>query len=62
MDDILIFGGQTKEQHHEIVIRVLNILHKHCLYLKAEKCVEIRDWTDWNRDSVSGKELNIKVS
>src|SRR5882724_5171447 len=38
MDDILIFGGQTKEQHHGIVVRVLNILHKHRLYLKAEKC------------------------
>src|SRR5882724_11206868 len=37
-DNILIFGGQTWEQHHEIVVRVLNILHKHCLYLKAEKC------------------------
>jgi len=27
MDDILIFGGQTKEQHHRIVVQVLNILH-----------------------------------
>src|SRR5882724_10476533 len=36
MDDILIFGGQTQEQHHGIVVRVLNILHKHCLYLKVE--------------------------
>ena len=38
MDDILIFGGQTKVQHHEIVVRVLNILCKHHLYLKVEKC------------------------
>src|SRR5882724_10415963 len=38
MDDILIFGGQTREQHHGIVVRVLNILRKHRLYLKAEKC------------------------
>src|SRR5882724_5860417 len=38
MDDILSFGGQTSEQHHEIVVRVLDILHKHRLYLKAEKC------------------------
>jgi len=38
MDNILIFGSQTQEQHHEIVVRVLNILHKHCLYLKVEKC------------------------
>jgi len=37
MDDILIFGGQTKEQHHTIVVWVLNILHKHWLYLKAKK-------------------------
>src|SRR5882724_990818 len=39
MDDILIFGGQTKEQHHTIVVRVLDILRKHQLYLKAEKCM-----------------------
>ena len=38
MDNILIFGGQTKEQHHAIVVQVLNILWKHHLYLKAEKC------------------------
>src|SRR5882724_8178246 len=38
MDDILIFGGQTQEQHHGIVVKVLDILRKHCLYLKAEKC------------------------
>src|SRR5882672_7092019 len=38
MDDILIFGGQTKEEHHAIVVRVLDILHRHRLYLKAEKC------------------------
>src|SRR5882724_11531001 len=38
MDDILIFGGQTQEQHHEIVVQVLDILRKHRLYLKAEKC------------------------
>src|SRR5882724_9369400 len=38
MDEILIFSGQTKEQHHGIVVPVLNILCKHCLHLKAEKC------------------------
>ena len=38
MDNILIFSGQTKEQHPGIVVRVLNILCKHHLYLKAEKC------------------------
>src|SRR5882724_13055433 len=38
MDDILIFGSQTKEQHHEIIVQVLDILCKHHLYLKAEKC------------------------
>src|SRR5882724_8249521 len=38
MDDILIFGGQTKEEHHTIAGRVLDILHRHQLYLKAEKC------------------------
>ena len=39
MDDILIFGSQTKEQHHTIIVRVLDILQKHRLYLKAEKCI-----------------------
>ena len=38
MDNILIFGSWTKEQHHEFTVRVLNILCKHCLYLKAENC------------------------
>src|SRR5882724_12981223 len=38
MDDILIFGSQTQEQHHGIVVRVVDILHKHRLYLKVEKC------------------------
>ena len=38
MDNILIFGGQTKEEHHAIVVQVLDILHKHRHYLKAEKC------------------------
>src|SRR5467141_1569342 len=38
MDDILIFGSQTKEEHHAIIVWVLDILHKHQLYLKAEKC------------------------
>src|SRR5467141_2959769 len=38
MDDILIFGGQMKEEHHAIIVQVLDILHKHWLYLKAEKC------------------------
>jgi len=38
MDNILIFGGGTKEPHHEIVVHVLDILQKHCLYLMVEKC------------------------
>src|SRR5882724_2159313 len=38
MDDILIFGSQTKEQHHVIILQVFDILQKHHLYLKAEKC------------------------
>src|SRR5882672_4185509 len=38
MDDILIFGSQTKEEHHAIIVWVLDILHKHQLYLKAKKC------------------------
>src|SRR5882724_13239814 len=37
MDDFLIFGGQTKEEHHTIVVWVLDILRRHQLYLKAEK-------------------------
>src|SRR5882724_12047912 len=39
MDNILIFGGWTKEKHHTIVVKVLNILRKHQLYLKVEKCI-----------------------
>src|SRR5882672_8920001 len=39
MDDILIFGGQTKEEHHTIIVQVLDILCTHRLYLKAEKCM-----------------------
>jgi len=39
MNNILIFGGQTKEHRHTIVEWVLDILHKHQLYLKAEKCM-----------------------
>jgi len=38
MDNVLIFGGQTKEQHHSIVVWVLDILRRHWLYLKAKKC------------------------
>jgi len=30
-DDILTFSGQTKEQHHTIVVWVLDILSKHWL-------------------------------
>src|SRR5882724_11259636 len=29
MDDILIFSGRTKEQHHNIIVKVLDILQKH---------------------------------
>src|SRR5882724_12041899 len=39
MDDILIFGSQMKEQHHTIIVKVLDILQKHRLYLKTEKCI-----------------------
>jgi len=39
MDDILIFSGQTKEEHHTIVVQVPDILHRHQLYLKAGKCI-----------------------
>ena len=47
MDDILIFGGQTKEQHHTIVIWVLDILHRHWLYLKAEKCMFVQPTVEY---------------
>ena len=35
---IFIFGSQTKEQHYKIIVQVLDIHHKHHLYLKVEKC------------------------
>src|SRR5882724_5139485 len=38
MDDILILGSWMKEQHHTIIVKVLDILRKHRLYLKVEKC------------------------
>ena len=37
MDDILIYT-RTIEHHREVVTRVLSVLRKHQLYLKAEKC------------------------
>jgi len=37
MDDILVYT-HTIEHHREIVTRVLAVLQKHWLYLKAEKC------------------------
>ena len=37
IDDILIFT-KTLAEHHQIVRQVLNILRKHKLYLKPEKC------------------------
>ena len=36
MNDILMFGGQTKDA---IVVWDLDILCKHQLYLNAEKCM-----------------------
>ena len=38
MDNILIFGSYTKEQHHAIIVQVLDIPHKHQLYLQAMEC------------------------
>ena len=37
MDDILVYTHMI-EHHREVVTRVLDILRKHRLYLKAEKC------------------------
>ena len=37
MDDILVYTHMI-EHHQEVVTRVLDILQKHRLYLKAEKC------------------------
>ena len=37
MDDILVYT-HTIEHHWEVVTRVLDMLRKHQLYLKAEKC------------------------
>src|SRR5882672_12818454 len=47
MDDILIFSGQTKEEHHAIIVRVLDILCKHWLYLKAEKCTFLQPTVEY---------------
>ena len=37
MDNILVYT-HTIEHHREVVTRVLDVLRKHWLYLKAEKC------------------------
>ena len=37
MDDILVYT-RTIEHHREVITRVLDMLRKHRLYLKAEKC------------------------
>ena len=37
MDDILVYT-RTIEHHREVVTRVLDMLRKYRLYLKAEKC------------------------
>src|SRR5882724_2807867 len=47
MDNILIVSGQTKEQHHAIVVGDLTILHKHWLYLKAEKCMSRQSMVEY---------------
>jgi hypothetical protein len=38
MDNILIFST-TLEQHHKKVCNVIQILHKHKLSLKLQKCL-----------------------
>src|SRR5882757_587721 len=38
IDDILIYGGQDIKEHRKIVQKVLDLLRKHHLYLKLEKC------------------------
>ena len=37
MDDILVYTHMIK-YHQEVITRVLDVLRKHRLYLKAEKC------------------------
>ena len=37
MDDILVYT-HTIEHHREVVTQVLDLLRKHWLYLKVEKC------------------------
>src|SRR6266567_5572387 len=37
LDDILIFT-ETIDEHREVIQRVLEILQKHKLYLRADKC------------------------
>jgi len=44
MDNILIFGGQTKEQHHTIIVQLLDILCRHWLYLKLRNAHLDNPW------------------
>jgi hypothetical protein len=46
LDDILIFS-MTLEEHRAVVSQVLQILPKHKLYLKHEKCDFERSETEW---------------
>ena len=47
LDDILVFTD-TREEHRRLVRQVLEILCKHKLYLRPEKCAFKRpQWTTW---------------
>ncbi len=60
LDDILIMS-KTKEEHRQITRRVLAILRKHKLFLKAEKCeFEVLETSTWASSSVKAVSVWIR--
>lgn len=47
LDDILIIGGETREEHMNLVKQSLKILRKRDLYCKAEKCFFCQEEVDY---------------
>ena len=58
LEDILVFTD-TREEHRRLVRRVLEILRKHKLYLRPEKCAFKRTTVDYLGTIVGNGELRM---
>ena len=58
LDDILVFTD-TREEHRRLVRRVLEILRRHKLYLRPEKCAFERTTVDYLGTIVGNGELRM---